>query len=313
MRIIRDLSACHEEFKGAVMALGNFDGVHLGHQAIFTHCVALARAERRPAAVMTFEPHPREFFSRDHAPMRIYPLRGKAMLIEECGIDALFVARFNKKLASTSAEDFIHHILHDSLRVQHVVTGYNFAFGKARQGNTAFMAQTAEKLGFGFTAHPPVLDAEGTTISSSGIRQLLLEGNVRKASAQLGRPYQISGRVRHGDKRGRTLGFPTANIALGRLLKPKFGIYAVRLAVGRSNTWHNGVASLGIRPNFPTDPLLEVHCFDVQRDLYGHRVRVELIEFIREEKKFADIEALKAQMAEDCAKAKSLLPRKGVA
>jgi riboflavin kinase / FMN adenylyltransferase len=221
MRIIRDLQRCPPGCQGAVMALGNFDGVHRGHQTIFQHAVALAKAESRKTAVMTFEPHPREFFSRDHAPMRLAPFRCKAALIAASSIDLLFVTRFNAKLAATSAEDFIRHILHDRLQVAHVVTGYDFAFGKGRQGSTAFLAQMAQSLGFGFTAHPPVHDDQGAVISSSAIREALAQGDAGKAARQLGRPYQISGRVRRGDRRGTVMGYPTANVAMSGLLKPR--------------------------------------------------------------------------------------------
>jgi riboflavin kinase / FMN adenylyltransferase len=308
MRIIRDVFAPPPDACGTVLALGNFDGVHLGHQAIFNHTVALAKAERCPAAVMTFEPHPRQFFSKDHASMRIYPFRRKAELIAENRIDLLLVARFNQRLAATPAESFIKDILHEKLRVRHVVTGYNFAFGKGRSGNTEMLSHMAESLGFGFTAHQPVYDEKKALISSSRIRKLLEEGKVKDAAADLGRPYQIEGRARRGMGRGTDLGFPTANISLSRLLKPRFGIYAVRMKIGREIMWRDAVASIGVNPTFsPVEPVLEVHCFDIRRELYSEHIHVEFVDFIREERKFETVDALKTQMNADCIAAKNLL------
>ena len=305
MRIIRDLLACPPEYKGTTVALGNFDGVHLGHQVILRHCTATAEATGSPAAVMTFEPHPREFFSGTGEKLRLYSFRDKVELLESAGIKALFVMRFNRKLASLSAQVFVEDLLHKTLSVRHVVTGYNFAFGHNRQGNTEFLDKTAARLGIGYTASPPVYNAEGQSISSSAIRIALAAGDVKKAAVLLGRAYAITGRVRQGAKRGRTLGFPTANLSLEHLFKPRLGIYAVRIAMGNKNEWLPGVASIGVNPTFGiTKPLLEAHVFDRNDDLYGKRMCVELINFIRDEQRFDDVEALKRQMAEDCRKSK---------
>ncbi len=306
MKIIRDLSSCPPEYKGATIALGNFDGVHLGHQAILKRCIDIAKKEGSPAAVMTFEPHPREFFSKGGEKLRIYSFRDKVELLRDGDIEALFVARFNPGFALLSAEDFVN-ILHHRLAARHVVTGYNFAFGNNRQGNTEFLAEAAERLGFDFSACLPVDDADGKPISSSAIRGLLAAGDVKKAAGLLGRPYRITGHVQSGEQRGRTLGFPTANLSLKHLFKPRFGIYAARIAI-EDGTWHDGVASLGVKPTFGThEPLLEAHLFDRNDDLYGQRVRVELVDFIREEKYFNSAEALRSEMTEDCKKAKEML------
>jgi riboflavin kinase/FMN adenylyltransferase len=314
MRIIRDFDVCPEGAKNTVMALGNFDGVHLGHQAILRHCVDFAHTENRPAAAMTFEPHPREFFAKIKAqreasgfsPIRIYTFRKKARLLKEAGIDYLFVARFNARFAATSSASFIDDVLCAQLQASHVVTGYNFAFGKGRGGDTKALGDAARSRGFGFTAISAVQDA-GHTVSSSAIRESLARGDVAAASAMLGRPYRISGRVRRGQQRGRTLGFPTANLSLSGLFKPRFGVYAVRVEFN-DGTCCPGVANLGIKPTFSaTEPLLEVHFFDMDRVCYGQMIHVELVQFIRDEQKFAQLEALRAQIAEDCKTAKTFL------
>jgi riboflavin kinase/FMN adenylyltransferase len=306
MRIIRDFDHLPPAFKGAHIALGNFDGVHLGHRAILSACIAGAKAQGAKAAVMTFEPHPREFFARNPEKLRIYPLARKLELLRDCGIDCVYVVRFNARFAATSAHDFIETLLHKKLAVRHVVTGYNFAFGNHRQGNTAFLAQMAESLGFGYSAVDPVHDAHGNSISSSAVRDALAQGDMQAASGMLGQPYTITGRVKKGDGRGRGLGFPTANLALSGLLWPRFGVYGVRVAL--DDQIIDGVANLGVKPTFPgAAPLLEVHCFGIDRDLVGKKIRVELRDFLREEQKFASLDALKTQIARDCEQAKERL------
>lgn len=306
MNIIRDLAHCPSSCKGAVIALGNFDGVHLGHQSILAECVGLAKAHNAPAAVMTFEPHPRQFFSASHQALRIYSLKQKIELLRDFGIGTLFMMRFNQALASTTADAFVEELLHKTLGVTHVVTGYNFAFGKGRAGNTQFLTEKARALNFGFTAHAQINTSTGKTISSSAIRAALTEGDTRTASAMLGRPYAISGHVLHGEKRGRTIGFPTLNLSLADLFKPRFGVYAARVVIDGAR--YNAVANLGIKPTFGTHaPLLEAHCFDFAREVYGKEARVQLVEFIREEQKFASLDALKHQIAKDGERAKELL------
>ena len=340
MRIIRDLASIPADARGATVALGNFDGVHLGHLAILRHTIATAKATGGKAAVMTFEPHPREFFSKSGEKLRLYSFRDKVKLLKAAGIELLFVMRFNHKLASLSAHAFVEELLHKTLSVRHVVTGYNFAFGKGRQGNTEFLDKTAAALGIGYTACPPVYDAQGEPVSSSAIRAALAAGDMEKASFLLGRPYAVTGRVQRGERRGRKLGFPTANLSLDRLFKPRLGIYAARISVIPSPTggglgwgqscaeWksnakqaspppslppagggvYDGVASIGVNPTFGTHkPLLEAHIFDKDMDLYGRRLRVELSGFIRDERRFDDVGALKMQMAEDARVARRIL------
>ncbi len=307
MRIIRDFEHCPVAAKGAVVALGNFDGVHLGHQEILKTCIAQAHALGVPAAVMTFEPHPREFFAKEKMTMRLCRLGQKLRRLEALGIEIIFMARFNARLAATTAEQFVQEILHRELHVRHVVTGYDFAFGKNRQGNTEFLDARARERGIGFTCVSPVKDCHGAAVSSTAVRKALADGNMKDAAALLGRPYVISGRVQGGDKRGRELGYPTANIWLGTLFRPRFGIYAARVTF-KDGSRHDAVANLGIRPMFESErPLLEVHCFDLSRTFYGERIEVELVEFLREEKKFPSVDILKAQMAEDCTIAKTVL------
>ncbi len=308
MHIIRDFEHCPGARKGAAVALGNFDGVHRGHQAILKTCIDQARKNDCPSAVMTFEPHPREFFAKDKAPLKIYPLHKKLRLLSDAGIDIAFLARFNRALAALAAHEFVGDILHKQLGVRHVVTGYDFAFGKGRGGNTDFLESEAKKLGFGFTRVQPVAEQD-SAISSSAIRALLKEGDVARASRLLGRPYSIGGRVQKGDGRGHALGFPTANIRLNGLFTPRFGIYAARVGVGAS--WHDAVVSLGIRPMFPLkEPLLEVHCLSMNRDLYGQAIEVHLVEFIRDEEHFGGEPELSAQMMADCKAAETILQQR---
>jgi len=309
MQIIRDFSALTPKHKGAVVALGNFDGVHLGHRAILQNAIALAKQYNVPAAVMTFEPHPREFFAKDGKKLRITSFHSKVQSFADMGIELLFLVRFNARFASLSPESFVTDVLHRDLEAKHIVTGYNFAFGKNRGGDTAFLKMQAERLGFRFTACDAVQDTAGATISSSAIRECLAKGDIKKASALLGRPYSIDGKVRHGQQKGRELGFPTANLSLGRLFAPRYGVYAVRFtAETQPHHQYTGVANLGIRPTFDlTEPLLEVHGFDMNRQLYGERITVELVEFLRDEQRFENIESLKSQIAKDCQHARSLL------
>lgn len=312
MHIIRDFEHCEQAQKGAVVALGNFDGVHRGHQAILRICLEQAKKRNAMPAVMTFEPHPREFFAKTSGALRIYPLHKKLQIFADAGMSAVFLARFNHALASHTAQEFVEEILVRQLAVRHVITGYNFAFGKGRQGNTDFLEDCAKRYGFGFTHIEPVADKDDGAISSTAIRALLKAGETEKASRLLGRPYTMLGRVKKGDGRGKMLGFPTANISLEKLFLPRFGIYAARLAIANEAGWHDAVANLGIRPMFVAEkPLLEVHCLGLRRDLYGRRVEVELVQLIRDEQTFGNNQALSEQIAADCASAEAILKRKG--
>lgn len=297
-----------EDLRGAVIALGNFDGFHRGHQAVVGRAVHHAKDERRPVIVATFDPHPVRHFQPDAPPFRLTTLDQRERLFGEAGADAMMVFEFGDELANTEAEDFIEDILLDRFGVAGVVTGNDFVFGKGRKGDVVMLAEFAQRHGFFTEITSPVNEGE-EIISSSRIRDALKAGDCETATHLLTRPFTIEGEVEHGAKQGRDLGYPTANIRLGSYIRPRYGIYAVR---GRLPDGHmlNGAANLGIRPSFdPPVELLEPYFFDFDGDLYGQTIGVELVSFIREEAKFEDMDALKAQMAEDCAEAERRLTR----
>lgn len=306
MRLLRSSASFPPSLRGAVAAIGNFDGVHLGHRALIKAAKAEAEARAKPLVVMTFEPHPRRFFVPKSPAFRLDALETKARLLGELGVSVVLAMPFDAALAGQSPQDFVDHILAHDLGLSHVVVGYDFTFGKARAGDTAMLRELGGRHGIGVT----VLAAQGDeeVYSSTRVRQALEAGDLAEANRILGRPWEIVGVVEHGDKRGRELGFPTANVAMTDFLVPKFGIYAVRSVVDGES--HDGVASLGIRPTFDqTDVKLEVHLFDFSGDLYGRSMRVEFHGFIRPEEKFDSVYALKAQMAEDARTARRLLGR----
>lgn len=293
---------------GGVVALGNFDGFHLGHQAVVARAVERARAEGRPALVATFDPHPVRFFRPDTAPFRLSTLDQRERLFAAAGADAMVVFSFDAAFAALTAEQFVTERLVDRLRVAGVVTGEDFTFGKGKVGDAAGLA--AFGCAFGFTAETVgAVALGGETVSSTRIRELLRAGDPAGAARLLTRPFAIGGVVQHGDKVGRTIGYPTANLDMGKYLRPAYGIYAVRgrLVDGRVL---NGAANLGIRPQFePPKELLEPFFFDFSGDLYGQKLEVELIEFLRPEAKFDTLDALMAQMDADCARARAILER----
>lgn len=304
MRLLRSSASFPPSLRGAVAAIGNFDGVHLGHRALIAAARAEAAAKAKPLAVMTFEPHPRRFFVPKSPPFRIDALETKARILADLGVGIVLAMPFDAALAAQSPQDFVDHILARDLGLSHVVVGYDFTFGKARAGNTEMLRELGGRHGIGVTVVSA--QGDGEVYSSSRIRRLLEAGDIAEANRILGRPWEIVGEVEHGDKRGRELGYPTANVALTDFLIPKFGIYAVRAVVdGKS---HDGVASLGIRPTFgQTDVKLEVYLFDFAGDLYGRSMRVEFHGFIRPEEKFEGVEALKVKIAEDVQAAKRML------
>lgn len=310
MRIFRHFNGLLKEAQGAAIAIGNFDGVHRGHQAVIGEAGRIARAQGLPWAVLTFEPHPRSVFQPTIAPFRLTPFRGKARAIAELGVDCLVVLHFDRAFSQRSATSFVKDVLVDGLKARHVISGYNFVFGQGRVGNCELLLRMGRDEGFDFTAVSAVHDEAGGTLSSSRVREHLTGGAPKAAAAILGRPFEIEGRVRPGDKRGRTIGFPTANIDLGAYLRPANGVYAVRagLANGRDTHWLGGVANLGQRPTFgKNDVTLEVFLFDFDGDLYGRRLRVQMIDYIRPEKRFDGLAALTAQIADDCAAARRIL------
>jgi riboflavin kinase / FMN adenylyltransferase len=299
-------SAVPQALRGGIVALGNFDGFHLGHQAVVGRAVERGRAEGRPVLVATFDPHPVRFFRPDTPPFRLTTLDQRERLFAAAGADAIIVFRFDSGLAATGAEDFAAQRLLGLIGAAGVVTGEDFTYGKGRVGNVEVLAEAGARLGFSVDSVGPVSDGEGP-ISSSRIRDALVAGDCAEAARLLTRPFAIEGVVEHGDKRGRTIGYPTANIALGPYLRPRFGIYAVR---GRLDDGRvlEGAANLGIRPTFePPRELLEPYFFEFDEDLYGRTVEVELIDFLRPEARFDSLETLKAQMAKDCDEARRRL------
>lgn len=291
---------------GGIVALGNFDGFHLGHQAVVGAAVARARAEGRPALVATFDPHPIRYFKPDAAPFRLTTLDQRERLFAAAGVDAMIVFGFDAELAALSAEAFVEQRLLAALKVGGVVTGEDFTFGRARSGDVNALRAWGRARGFSTDAVAPVR-LDGETISSSRIRAALIAGDAETAARLLTRPYAIQGVVQHGDKLGRTIGYPTANLDMSEYLRPAYGIYAVR---GRLDDGRvlDGAANLGIRPSFdPPKELLEPHFFDFVGDLYGRTVSVELIDYLRPEAKFDSLDALVAQMDADCARARVIL------
>lgn len=301
-------SAVPPPYRGAIVALGNFDGFHSGHQAVVGRAVEHARAEGRPAIVGTFDPHPKRFFRPDSDWFRLTQMDQRQELFAAAGVDAMLVFPFDAELAALSAREFAEERLVGMIGAAGVVTGNDFTFGKARQGDTAMLAALGAELGFTAETVAPVAFG-GETVSSSRIREHLREGRPRDAAALLTRPFTIRGEVEHGAKLGRTLGYPTANMSLANYQRPAYGIYAVRgiLPGGRVL---DGVANLGIRPSFdPPVELLESYFFDFDGDLYGRTLDVQLIDYIRPEAKFDDLDALKTQMDADVARARALLRR----
>ena len=293
-------------YRGGIVALGNFDGFHLGHQAVVGRAVALARARGVPALVATFDPHPVRFFKPDLPPFRLTTLDQRQRLFAEAGADAMVVFGFDQALAGLSAEAFVTARLVGNLGVTGVVTGEDFTFGKSRGGNVGVLAALGQAQGFGCETVGAVMTGD-EVVSSSRIRELLQDGDPVGAARLLTRPFAIAGVVQHGDKIGRTIGYPTANIDMGSYLRPAYGIYAVRgrLSDGRVL---DGAANIGIRPTFdPPKELLEVYFFDFAGDLYGQAIEVELIAYLRPEAKFDSLEALVAQMDADCVAAREVL------
>jgi riboflavin kinase/FMN adenylyltransferase len=299
-------SALPPHLVGGIVALGNFDGFHLGHQAVAGRAIAAARAAGRPAIVATFDPHPVRLFRPDAPPFRLTTLDQRERLFGAAGADAMLVFHFDAALAALTAEEFVAQRLVAMAQVGGVVTGEDFTFGKAKGGNVAILAELGHQHGFTVETVGPV-SLDGRTVSSSRIRDMLVAGKPRDAARLLTRPWAIEGVVTHGAKLGRTIGFPTANIELGNYLRPAYGIYAVRgrLPDGRML---DGAANLGIRPSFdPPQELLEPYFFDFAGDLYGQCIEVDLIDYLRPEAKFDTLDALTAQMNADCARARELL------
>ncbi|RQP05208.1 MAG: bifunctional riboflavin kinase/FAD synthetase [Paracoccus sp. BP8] len=306
MRIHHDWKALPLDARGATVAMGNFDGVHLGHRSVIDAARAACDA---PLGVITFEPHPREFFAPEGPAFRLMNAESRANRLARLGVDHLYELPFDAVLAGLSPEGFAREVLVDGLGVRHITVGADFCFGRKRSGNAQVLARLGRELGFGVTVAPLLGNGE-VEYSSTAIRKALAEGRTREAERMLGHWHRIDGEVLHGDKRGRDLGYPTANMAVEGLHLPALGIYAVLVDVltGPDRGSYKGVASLGVRPMFGENrPNLEVHIFDFAADLYGQHLSVALVEYLRPEAKFDGLPALIAQMDRDSAQAREIL------
>lgn len=294
--------------RGGVVAIGNFDGVHRGHQAVLETALGIAREKGVPALVLTFEPHPRSVFRPEQAMFRLTPAPMKARLLGALGFDAVVEQEFTREFSGLSPDDFIRSVLMEGLGISHVVTGFDFHYGKNRGGTPQTLAEAGRNMGFGVTTVEAFSDEDGAVISSSRIRELLSGGEVAEAAGLLGYRYTVEAEVTGGKKLGRTLGFPTANMALVPEVALRHGIYAVRFRRADA-TLHDGVASFGRRPTVDEDgaPLLETFLFDFSGDLYGETCAVSLFGFLRGEIKFDGLDALVAQMKRDEEEARALL------
>lgn len=304
MKIIRHWRGVAPEDRGASIAMGNFDGVHLGHRSVID-----AAAAHGPLGVLTFEPHPREFFAPDAPPFRLMNAEARANRLAKIGVERLYELPFGAAMAGLSPEAFAREVLAEGLGITHVIVGRDFCFGQGRKGQAADLERLGRALGFGVTI-APLLRSGGKEVSSTAIRNALSEGRPRDAATMLGHLHRIEGEVLHGEKRGRELGFPTANMSVAGLHLPRLGVYAVKVDVltGPQAGSYGGAASLGVRPMFGENtPNLETFLFDFKGDLYGQHLSVALVDYLRPELKFDGLDALVAQMDADCAKARAIL------
>lgn len=309
MRIIRDTVFIDPNDRGAAAAIGNFDGVHIGHQAVIDITRKAAKTANAPLGIMTFEPHPRSYFSNDSKPFRLMNAEAKANRLAKLGVEKLYEVPFNEALASLTPRDFAQTIIADQLGLKHVVVGADFCFGKGRAGTCADLQSFGAEMGFGVTITPIVTNAAGA-VSSTAIRQALSDGRPRDAAAMLDHWHRIEGEVIRGDQRGRDLGYPTANMSISGLHPPKFGVYAVKVDVlsGPHQGTYDGAASIGVRPMFGENmPNCETYIFDFKGDLYGAHLSVALVDFLRPELKFDGLDPLIVQMDADCVQAREIL------
>ena len=312
MKVFRHYSNIPDHCRDSVLAIGNFDGIHRGHQGVIARAGRLAKEFDAPRAVLTFEPHPRQFFKPDGPPFRLTPFRIKARLIEALGIDCLFVLRFDRGLSSMSAEDFVVEILSEGLGAQHVVVGDNFYFGKGRAGDIQMLKTLGRANGFGVSSITRILGPGEEAYSSTRVRDYLLAGNPTRAALLLGRYYEVEGRVMPGDGASRALGFPTANLLLSNTICPASGAYAVRTGIdeGADTRWHGGFATL--TPEWDkaaagAPPRLKVHLFDTDQDLTGRHMRIALVDYLRPPIEDPSPAALKAQYTQDKERARVIL------
>lgn len=310
MQIIKKINDLAETARGAAVALGNFDGIHLGHQAVIGEACRLARADGVPSAVMTFDPHPRKFFRPNDRLFELTPASAKSRHLATFGVDILYLLQFDAALANMPAEKFVTDLLVKGAGASHVVAGYDFVFGQGRQGNLALLQEMGPVNDFGVTVVPAFQGAGDVPYSSTVIRTHLREGRPREATALLGRCWEIEGEVQRGDQRGRQIGFPTANVDPGVYVMPALGVYAVWVGIidGEETAWHRGIVNVGRRPTFDGEGItVEAHIFDFDQDIYGKIIRVAFVDFIRPEMKFDGIESIRAQIEKDCVEARSML------
>lgn len=297
--VVRDWRGLAPEHRGAAVAIGAFDGVHRGHQAVIASARAAAARLGAPLAVVSFDPHPRRWFQPDAAPFRLMTPDQMADALGALGVDLLYLLPFDAEMAAMSDAQFAEQVLSQGLGVRHASVGFDFTFGKGRTGSPEALRAYGERLGFTVSVADRLDDADGLKLSSSAVREALKAGDMPRARAILGRPFAIQGEVVHGDKRGRTIGVPTANVALGDYMRPAYGVYATRTRLPDGRLV-DGVANLGVRPMFLTEtPLLEVWLFDFAEDLYGQVIETELVAFLRGEMRFDGLDALKVQIDAD--------------
>jgi len=309
MQIIRHYEQVPPGLQGGVYALGNFDGVHLGHRKVIGEAARVAGEFGVPLGVLVFEPHPQQFFFPDRPFFRLTPFRAKARLLEKLGVDILAALPFDRHMSRKLAPEFVLDVLVDGLHAVHVVAGYDFRFGKGRGGDAAALSYMGQMEGFGVSVVDEVRD-DGAAYSSTRIRDLLAQGDPRGAAKLLGHWWSVETHVQQGDQRGRTIGFPTANLPLEDHVEPALGVYAVKVEIedGPHKGIYDGVANVGRRPTFDKkDVLLEAHIFDFDGDIYGAHAAVSFIEYLRPEQKFDGLESLKAQIARDSDKARTVL------
>ena len=307
MQVVRDWRDLPDAAKGAAVAVGAFDGVHRGHQAVIADAKAAADRLGAPLGVVSFDPHPRRWFQKDAAPFRLMTADQMAQALAPLGVDTLYLLPFDAEMAGMSDAEFAERVLAQGLGIRHAAVGFDFTFGKGRSGSPEALRAYGERLGFNVSTAPRLDDADGLKLSSSAVREALKAGDMARAAVILGRPFAIQGEVIHGDKRGRTIGVPTANVPLGDYMRPAYGVYATRsrLADGRVV---DGVASLGVRPMYALEtPLLEVWLFDFDGDLYGQALDTQLIAWLRGEETFDGLDALKTQIDADAAAARAVL------
>ena len=310
MRIFRHVAGLPDFVRESSVAIGNFDGVHLGHQAVIDEAAAHAQKHGSAMSVITFDPHPRRYFRPEEPPFQLTPLRSKVRRFKAIGVEQLLVVHFDTETSQLTHQQFVDTFIFGGFKARHVTVGYDFVFGAGRSGDVDYLRARAEQDGFGLSAIEPVKDASETIYSSTNIRNSLTDGNPLGAARLLGRPWEVEGRVIKGDQRGRQIGFPTANIALDDYVEPALGVYAVWAGIEEAGvtTWHMGCANIGRRPTFDkNDVNCEVYIFDFTDDIYDKLLRVALVEYIRPEKKFDGIAQLREQIALDSHDARALL------